>query len=86
MVICLQKSKLQDSDTYCFELLSMVLALSGSDVGCHYVAQQNRLIEDFISLLHIGTPRIQRQVPRLCFELPSQVTAFFEAIVVAIPV
>ena len=44
----------------------MVLALSGSDVGCDYVAQQNLLVRDIISLLHTGTPRIQRQVRITC--------------------
>ena len=67
-LICMQvtllcfKSKTEDSDTYCFELLSMILALSGSDVGCRYVSQQSVLIKNLVSLLHIGTPRIQRQV------------------------
>ena len=49
-------------DAYCFELLSMVLALSGSRVGRSYVAQQDGLLLDLVSLLHTGTPRIQRQV------------------------
>ncbi|XP_071483043.1 E3 ubiquitin-protein ligase MYCBP2-like [Diadema antillarum] len=49
-------------DAYCFELLSMVLALSGSHVGRSYVAQQDGLLLDLVSLLHTGTPRIQRQV------------------------
>ncbi len=50
------------SDAYCFELLSMVLALSGSSVGRAYVAQQAVLLQDLLSLLHTGTPRVQRQV------------------------
>ena len=33
------------SDTYCFEMLSMVLALSGSSVGRHYLANQYSLIK-----------------------------------------
>ncbi|XP_076822444.1 E3 ubiquitin-protein ligase MYCBP2-like isoform X2 [Clavelina lepadiformis] len=64
----------EENDVYCFELLSMLLALSGSDVGCHYVAQQNPLINDFISLLHTGTPRIQRQVTLLLRRILSEVT------------
>ena len=44
-------------DAYCFELLSMVLALSGSRVGRSYVAQQDGLLLDLVSLLHTGTPR-----------------------------
>lgn len=51
-----------DQDAYCFELLSMVLALSGSGVGRTYLAQQYPLLQDLFSLLHTGTPRIQRQV------------------------
>ncbi|XP_064883646.1 E3 ubiquitin-protein ligase MYCBP2 isoform X5 [Oncorhynchus nerka] len=50
------------SDAYCFELLSMVLALSGSNVGRQYLAQQLTLMQDLFSLLHTASPRIQRQM------------------------
>ena len=50
------------SDTYCFEMLSMVLALSGSSVGRSYLAQQFGLLKDLLALLHTGSGRIQRQV------------------------
>ena len=50
------------SDTYCFELLSMVLALSGSEVGRAYIAEQYSLLTNLLALLHTGTPRVQRQV------------------------
>jgi E3 ubiquitin-protein ligase MYCBP2 len=50
------------SDGFCFELLSMVEALSGSPVGRSYLAQQYSLIQDLFSLLHTASPRIQRQV------------------------
>lgn len=50
------------SDAYCFELLSMVLALSGSNVGRQYLAQQLTLMQDLFSLLHTASPRVQRQV------------------------
>lgn len=50
------------SDVYCFELLSMVEALSGSPVGRRYLVQQYSLIQDLFSLLHTASPRIQRQV------------------------
>ena len=50
------------SDAYCFELLSMVLALSGSEVGSGYLAQQHNLLQDLLSLLHTASPRVQRQV------------------------
>ncbi|TRY68163.1 hypothetical protein DNTS_006161 [Danionella cerebrum] len=49
------------SDAYCFELLSMVLALSGSNVGRQYLAQQLTLLQDLFSLLHTASPRVQRQ-------------------------
>ncbi|XP_043461333.1 E3 ubiquitin-protein ligase MYCBP2 isoform X1 [Leptopilina heterotoma] len=50
------------ADTYCFEMLSMVLALSGSSVGRNYLSHQYGLLEDLLSLLHTGTARVQRQV------------------------
>lgn len=52
----------KSSDTYCFEMLSMVLALSGSSVGRAYLAQQYGLLRDLLSLLHTGSARVQRQV------------------------
>ncbi len=55
------------SDAYCFELLSMVLALSGSAVGRAYLAQQLHLIQDLLSLLHTSSPRVQRQVKTLLY-------------------
>lgn len=53
------------SDAYCFEMLSMVLALSGSAIGRLYLAQQNDLMLDLFSLLHTGSARVQRQVTSL---------------------
>lgn len=53
------------SDTYCFEMLSMVLALSGSSVGRAYLSHQYGLIRDLLSLLHTGSARVQRQVTSL---------------------
>ncbi|KAK7473506.1 hypothetical protein BaRGS_00035259, partial [Batillaria attramentaria] len=50
------------SDVYCFELLSMVEALSGSPVGRRYLAQQYNLIQELFSLMHTASPRIQRQI------------------------
>jgi len=55
-------AKSKSSDTYCFELLSLVLALSGSSVGRLYLAQQHELLEDLLVLLHTSSPRVQRQV------------------------
>lgn len=50
------------SDTYCFEMMSLVLALSGSSVGRSYLASQYAFIKDLLNLLHTGSARIQRQV------------------------
>lgn len=50
------------ADTYCFEMLSMVLALSGSSVGRAYLSHQYGLLRDLLSLLHTGSARVQRQV------------------------
>lgn len=52
-------------DTYCFEMLSMVLALSGSTVGRSYLSHQHGLLKDLLSLLHTGSDRVQRQVTAL---------------------
>lgn len=52
----------KSSDTYCFEMLSMVLALSGSSVGRTYLSHQGGLLGDILSLLHTGSARVQRQV------------------------
>lgn len=50
------------ADAYCFEMLSMVLALSGSSVGQYYLSHQYGLLKDLLSLLHTGSARVQRQV------------------------
>ena len=55
-------SEQQESDTYCFELLSMLIGLSQSDVGCSFLAEQDRLVQDLFTLLHVATLRIQLQV------------------------
>lgn len=52
-------------DTYCFEMLSMVLALSGSVVGRSYLSHQYGLLKDLLTLLHTGSDRVQRQVAAL---------------------
>ena len=50
------------ADTYCYELLSMLIGLSQSEVGCAFLAEQERLIQDLFTLLHVTTVRIQMQV------------------------
>ncbi|KAG7255545.1 hypothetical protein CRUP_033641, partial [Coryphaenoides rupestris] len=57
------------SDAYCFELLSMVLALSGSNVGRQYLAQQLTLMQDLFSLLHTASPRVTSLLRRVLPEL-----------------
>lgn len=52
-------------DIYCFEMLSMVLALSGSAVGRSYLSNQHGLLKDLLTLLHTGSDRVQRQVTAL---------------------
>ena len=52
----------KSADTYCFEMLLMVLALSGSSVGRTYLSHQYGLLRDLLSLLHTGSARVQRQV------------------------
>lgn len=52
-------------DIYCFEMLSMVLALSGSTVGRSYLSNQHGLLKDLLTLLHTGSDRVQRQVTAL---------------------
>ena len=55
----------KSNDVYCFEMLSMVLALSGSSVGRSYLSHQIDLIKDLLILLHTGSERVQRQVTLL---------------------
>lgn len=59
------------ADTYCFEMLSMVLALSGSSVGQYYLSYQYGLLKDLLSLLHTGSARVQRQVRLITYNLIS---------------
>ncbi|XP_055618511.1 E3 ubiquitin-protein ligase highwire isoform X2 [Toxorhynchites rutilus septentrionalis] len=59
------EENLKLNDTYCFEMLSMVLALSGSAVGRSYLSHQHGLLKDLFSLLHTGSDRVQRQVTAL---------------------
>ncbi|XP_055587703.1 E3 ubiquitin-protein ligase highwire isoform X4 [Uranotaenia lowii] len=59
------EENLKLNDTYCFEMLSMVLALSGSAVGRSYLSHQQGLLKDLFSLLHTGSDRVQRQVTAL---------------------
>ncbi|CAH0716569.1 unnamed protein product, partial [Brenthis ino] len=63
-------------DNYCFEMLSLLLALSGSAVGRAHLAQRTELLADLLALLHTGSERVQRQVislvRRVIAEVPPQ--------------
>ena len=50
------------ADTYCYELLSMLTGLSQSELGCAFLSEQEKLIKDLFTLLHVTTVRIQMQV------------------------
>ncbi|XP_056648043.1 E3 ubiquitin-protein ligase MYCBP2 isoform X1 [Diorhabda sublineata] len=64
----------KNSDTYCFEMLSMVLALSGSSVGRKYLSHQADLLGDILTLLHAGSARVQRQVTSLLRRILPEIT------------
>ncbi|KAH8041514.1 hypothetical protein HPB51_016959 [Rhipicephalus microplus] len=72
-------------DTYCFEMLSMVLALSGSAVGRAHLSQQAGLLRDIFSLLHTGSARVQRQVTSLLRRVLPEVPPLTLAAVLAVP-
>ena len=52
----------KSSDTYCYELLSMLTGLSQSEVGCSFLSEQEKLMQDLFTLLHVGSTRLQLQV------------------------
>ena len=52
----------KSSDTYCYELLSMLIGLSQSDIGCSFLSEQDKLVRDLFTLLHVASLRIQLQV------------------------
>ncbi|XP_077518796.1 MYC binding protein highwire isoform X2 [Amblyomma americanum] len=72
-------------DTYCFEMLSMVLALSGSAVGRAHLSQQAGLLRDIFSLLHTGSARVQRQVTSLLRRVLPEVPPLTLASVLGVP-
>ncbi|XP_050301011.1 E3 ubiquitin-protein ligase MYCBP2 isoform X2 [Anthonomus grandis grandis] len=74
----------KSSDTYCFEMLSMVLALSGSSVGRAYLSHQGGLLGDLLTLLHTGSARVQRQVTSLLRRMLPEITPEFFAKVVGV--
>ena len=54
--------KAKGTDTYCYELLTMLRGLSQSEPGCKFLVEQSSLLKDLISLLHTASSRLQLQV------------------------
>ena len=52
-------------DEYCFELISIVLALSISEKGQKFISNPSS-ISTLLTLLHYSTPRVQRQIVSIC--------------------
>ncbi|CAK1554738.1 unnamed protein product [Leptosia nina] len=71
-----QPRQSHQQDNYCFEMLSLLLALSGSVAGRSHLAQRTELLTDLLALLHTGSERVQRQVisllRRMISEIPPQ--------------
>ena len=55
-------------------MLSLVLALSGSEIGRTYLSNQLVLISDLLTLLHVGSARVQRQVIALLHRIMSKIS------------
>jgi E3 ubiquitin-protein ligase MYCBP2 len=68
------EATIKSNDVYCFEMLSMVLALSGSAVGRSYLSHQIDLLKDLFVLLHTGSERVQRQVTLLLRRILPEIT------------
>ena len=52
----------KSSDTYCYELVSMLIGLCQSESGCSFLSEQQQLMRDLFTLLHVASTRIQLQV------------------------
>jgi E3 ubiquitin-protein ligase MYCBP2 len=59
------------TDTYCFELMSMIIGLSGSTAGCNFLANNEGLVKDLFCLLHVGSLRVQLEVVALLRKIYS---------------
>jgi RCR-type E3 ubiquitin transferase len=57
-----QSNEIANGENYRFEMLSLVVALSGSSLGLLYLSKQLGLFRDFLWLLHTSSDRVQRQV------------------------
>ena len=56
------EGKGKGTDTYCYELLTMLSGLSQSELGCTFLTEHEQLVKDLVSLLHTATTRIQLKV------------------------
>ncbi|KAJ0183668.1 hypothetical protein K1T71_000091 [Dendrolimus kikuchii] len=70
----LLRPQAHQQDNYCFEMLSLLLALSGSAVGRAHLAQRPELLNDLLALLHTGSERVQRQVISLLRRMIQEIT------------
>ena len=61
------------TDSYCMELLSMLLQLSGTPSGAAHLAQQLELLEALVILLHTTTDAVQLQVLSLLTHIMAHV-------------
>lgn len=52
----------ESNDAYCFELLSMLYSLSGSEAGVTFISKRAMVVNDLVSQLHVSTARSQRQI------------------------
>ncbi len=60
------KTKGGATDTYCYELLTMLSGLSQTELGCTFLAEHSQLVKDLVSLLHTASSRIQHKVQYMC--------------------
>jgi len=54
-----------EADTYCFEIMTLLLALSGSEVGRWQIASEPEVICATCVVLQFGSPRSQRQAVQI---------------------
>jgi RCR-type E3 ubiquitin transferase len=70
-------NEMANGENYRFEMLSLVVALSGSSLGLLYLSKQLGLFRDFLCLLHTSSDRVQRQVNLNLVRICESVIYFF---------
>ena len=60
-----ESSVANEADTYCFEIMTLLLALSGSEVGRRQIASEPDVICATCVVLQFGSPRSQRQAVQI---------------------